>query len=199
MQKDFITVTPDSGTGDAIITVEVEETNALQNRESSLNISTSGISRTVSVTQEAALPIEAGTNYNAIIKSYDPLNPENDNQPYVWESSLVNVTVSGTTVTGLTSSTNKTIPMKVSINGAVASHTVFKYCKLTISNYNTNPVLTKIEMSQSTSGLNSQTVFVGRQGITCIKGKLTTPIIMIQFTDNSKIAMAFITIEFYGK
>lgn len=43
MQKDFITVTPDSGTGDAIITVKVEETDALQNRESSLNISTSGI------------------------------------------------------------------------------------------------------------------------------------------------------------
>lgn len=197
MQKDFITVTPDSGTGDAIITVKVEETDALQNRESSLNISTSGISRTVSVTQGAALPIEEGTNYNAIITFFNPDKLEEDEYPYVNKSYLAGMSISDSTVTS--GSIFKDTHISQIIDGTISSYVDFKHCRITIENYNTNPVLTKIEMSTSGSGFGAQTVFVGTQGITCVKGKLVTPIIIIQYTNDSRIATAALKIEFYEK
>lgn len=52
MQKDFITVTPDSGAGDKIVTVAAEPNRFTSERSSSINISAGGgMTRTVKVIQ----------------------------------------------------------------------------------------------------------------------------------------------------
>ena len=51
MKKDFITVTPDNGTGDRTITVQADFNSLLQSRSASLTIGASGISKTISVNQ----------------------------------------------------------------------------------------------------------------------------------------------------
>lgn len=53
MQKDFITVTPDSGNGDGIITVAVSENQMENERSSFITISGDGINRTVNIGQNA--------------------------------------------------------------------------------------------------------------------------------------------------
>lgn len=49
MKKDFITVTPDNGTGDRTITVQADSNELLESRSASLTIGASGISKTISV------------------------------------------------------------------------------------------------------------------------------------------------------
>ncbi len=57
MQKDFITVTPDSGNGDGTITVSVSE-NTGEARSSSITISGSGMTKVVDVSQEKGIIVE---------------------------------------------------------------------------------------------------------------------------------------------
>lgn len=52
MQKDFITVTPDNGTGNAKVNCSVVENNTENDRNTTFTISGGGINRTVSVSQE---------------------------------------------------------------------------------------------------------------------------------------------------
>ena len=53
MNKDFINVTPDSGTGDATITVNASANSTTSSRSSSIKVSTDGIERTVGISQAA--------------------------------------------------------------------------------------------------------------------------------------------------
>ena len=53
MQKDFITVTPDNGNGDATVTVAASENQSENARSSTITIAGGGISRTVSLGQNA--------------------------------------------------------------------------------------------------------------------------------------------------
>lgn len=52
MQKDFITATPDSGTGDGTVTVSASANTGLE-RNSSINISGGGITRTINISQKS--------------------------------------------------------------------------------------------------------------------------------------------------
>lgn len=51
MQKDFITVTPDSGTGDATVTVKTDKTEIAKERTSTISVSGGGITRAINVKQ----------------------------------------------------------------------------------------------------------------------------------------------------
>lgn len=53
MKKDFITVTPDNGNGDATVTVAASENQSENARSSTITIAGGGISRTVSLGQNA--------------------------------------------------------------------------------------------------------------------------------------------------
>lgn len=53
MKKDFITVTPDNGNGDATVTVAASENQSQNARSSTITIAGGGISRTVSLGQNA--------------------------------------------------------------------------------------------------------------------------------------------------
>lgn len=57
MQKDFITVTPDNGTGNRTITVQADSNSLLESRSASLTIGASGISKTISVNQHGSLQV----------------------------------------------------------------------------------------------------------------------------------------------
>lgn len=59
MQKDFITATPDSGSGDGNVTVQASQ-NTGGERSSSITITGGGITRTIAISQEA-------TPFNVII------------------------------------------------------------------------------------------------------------------------------------
>ena len=63
MQKDFIAVTPDSGTGNNTITVAAEQNTSTSLRNSSISISGRGITRTIKVTQA-----QGGTTVKIISK-----------------------------------------------------------------------------------------------------------------------------------
>ena len=52
MKKDFITVTPDSGTGNATVTVVASENSGQDERSASLTISGGSINRTIQITQK---------------------------------------------------------------------------------------------------------------------------------------------------
>lgn len=54
MQKDFITVTPDSGTGNGTVTVAASENQSENSRTSKITIAGGGISRTISINQAEA-------------------------------------------------------------------------------------------------------------------------------------------------
>ena len=45
MKKDFITITPDNGTGDSTITVQADSNSLLESRSAPLTIGASGISK----------------------------------------------------------------------------------------------------------------------------------------------------------
>lgn len=60
MKKDFITVTPDNGTGDRTITVQADSNSLLESRSASLTIGASGISKTISVNQHGSMQVFAG-------------------------------------------------------------------------------------------------------------------------------------------
>lgn len=53
MEKDFITVTPDSGTGNATVTVVASENSGQDERSTSISISGGTMKRTLSINQEA--------------------------------------------------------------------------------------------------------------------------------------------------
>lgn len=53
MKKDFITATPDSGTGDATVTVVASENSGQDERSNSISISGGTMTRTLSINQEA--------------------------------------------------------------------------------------------------------------------------------------------------
>ena len=59
MKKDFITVTPDNGTGDRTITVQADSNELLESRSASLTIGASGISKTISVNQHGFVRVIA--------------------------------------------------------------------------------------------------------------------------------------------
>lgn len=59
MKKDFITVTPDNGTGDRTITVQADSNKLLESRSASLTIGASGISKTISVNQHGSVQVFA--------------------------------------------------------------------------------------------------------------------------------------------
>lgn len=59
MKKDFITVTPDNGTGDRTITVQADSNKLLESRSDSLTIGASGISKTISVNQHGSVQVFA--------------------------------------------------------------------------------------------------------------------------------------------
>lgn len=59
MKKDFITVTPDNGTGDRTITVQADSNELLESRSASLTIGASGISKTISVNQHGSVEVFA--------------------------------------------------------------------------------------------------------------------------------------------
>lgn len=61
MKKDFITVTPDNGTGDRTITVQADSNKLLESRSASLTIGASGISKTISVNQHGSVQVFAYT------------------------------------------------------------------------------------------------------------------------------------------
>lgn len=66
MQKDFITVTPDSGNGDSIITV-ITPTNSEVTRNTTLIISGGGITKTIEVSQATGLVPNSPGSYNLTI------------------------------------------------------------------------------------------------------------------------------------
>lgn len=59
MKKDFITITPDNGTGDSTITVQADSNSLLESRSASLTIGASGISKTISVNQHGSVEVFA--------------------------------------------------------------------------------------------------------------------------------------------
>lgn len=59
MKKDFITVTPDNGTGDRTITVQADSNKLLESRSASLTIDASLISKTISVNQHGSMEVFA--------------------------------------------------------------------------------------------------------------------------------------------
>lgn len=59
MKKDFITVTPDNGNGDATVTVQADSNELLESRSASLTIGASGISKTISVNQHGSVKVFA--------------------------------------------------------------------------------------------------------------------------------------------
>ena len=59
MKKDFITITPDNGTGDRTITVQADSNELLESRSDSLTIGASGISKTISVNQHGSVQVFA--------------------------------------------------------------------------------------------------------------------------------------------
>lgn len=59
MKKDFITITPDNGTGDRTITVQADSNELLESRSASLTIGASGISKTISVNQHGSVEVFA--------------------------------------------------------------------------------------------------------------------------------------------
>ena len=67
MQKDFITVTPDNGNGDATVTVAASENQSENARSSTITIAGGGISRTVSL----------GQNAGSITYEYDLMKTQN--------------------------------------------------------------------------------------------------------------------------
>lgn len=55
MQKDFITVTPNSGNGNGTITLSASENQTVNQRSSTINVEGGGIKRTVNVLQEKGI------------------------------------------------------------------------------------------------------------------------------------------------
>lgn len=84
MQKDFITVTPDNGTGDRTITVQADSNKLLASRSASLTIGASVISKTISVNQHGSAQVfayilEANGDYlsdNVIVNGANMSNQE---------------------------------------------------------------------------------------------------------------------------
>ena len=63
MQKDFLTITPDSGTGSQAVTVKASP-NTGNARSTTINISGGGITRTINVSQTAARRTVTEVQYN---------------------------------------------------------------------------------------------------------------------------------------
>ena len=66
MQKDFITVSPDSGNGDGIITVTTPANSGVA-RSTALTISGGGITKTIEVSQATGLVPNSPGSYNLTI------------------------------------------------------------------------------------------------------------------------------------
>ena len=82
MKKDFITVTPDSGKGGATVTVAATK-NTGNKRNTTITISTSGMKRTVKVSQASGL--------STLTISIEPFNPNATVYgQWVWKDSLTN-------------------------------------------------------------------------------------------------------------
>lgn len=69
MQKDFITVTPDSGTGNAIVTVAAER-NEEYSRKATLEISGGGITKVITIGQEQPEFNELGIKFSSSEDKY---------------------------------------------------------------------------------------------------------------------------------
>lgn len=57
MQKDFITITPDSGSGNKDITVQASQNDDTSQRSSTITITGGGMTRGIKVTQSGRTPI----------------------------------------------------------------------------------------------------------------------------------------------
>lgn len=95
MQKDFITVTPDNGTGDRTITVQADSNGLLESRSASLTIGASGISKTISVNQHGSVQVfayilEANGDYLSDHVIVNGANMSNSEPAYINKNKRLN-------------------------------------------------------------------------------------------------------------
>lgn len=95
MKKDFITVTPDNGTGDRTITVQADSNELLESRSASLTIGASGISKTISVNQHGSVEVfayirDADGNYLSDKVIVNGANMDNQEPAYVDKNKELN-------------------------------------------------------------------------------------------------------------
>lgn len=95
MKKDFITVTPDNGTGDRTITVQADSNSLLESRSASLTIGASGISKTISVNQHGSVQVfayilDANGKYLSANVIVNGVNMHNLEPAYVDENKKLN-------------------------------------------------------------------------------------------------------------
>lgn len=95
MKKDFITVTPDNGTGDRTITVQADSNKLLESRSASLTIGASGISKTISVNQHGSVQVfayilDANGEYLSANVIVNGANMDNSEPAYVDKNKKLN-------------------------------------------------------------------------------------------------------------
>jgi hypothetical protein len=95
MKKDFITVTPDNGTGDRTITVQADSNSLLESRSSSLTIGASGISKPISVNQHGSVKVfayilDANGDYLSANVIVNGANMNNQKPAYVDKNKKLN-------------------------------------------------------------------------------------------------------------
>ena len=95
MKKDFITVTPDNGTGDRTITVQADSNGLLESRSASLTIGASGISKTISVNQHGSVEVfayilDANGDYLSEKVIVNGANMENQEPAYIDKNKELN-------------------------------------------------------------------------------------------------------------
>lgn len=98
MKKDFITVTPDNGTGDRTITVQADSNGLLESRSASLTIDASLISKTISVNQHGSVEVDsyifgANGDYLSANVIVNGANMDNQEPAYVDENKELNVEI----------------------------------------------------------------------------------------------------------
>lgn len=95
MKKDFITVTPDNGTGDRTITVQADSNELLESRSASLTIDASLISKTISVNQHGSAKVfayilDANGDYLSANVIVNGANMDNQEPAYVDKNKKLN-------------------------------------------------------------------------------------------------------------
>ena len=98
MQKNFIAVTPDSGSGDATVTVAAEENKLIESRLVPLTITANGISKSINIRQQGSVEVyayiydEAGdlTNEQIIVNGIDMINGRGE-PAYINENRTINI------------------------------------------------------------------------------------------------------------
>lgn len=95
MKKDFITVTPDNGTGDSTITVQADSNSLLESRSAPLTIGASGISKTISVNQHGSVAVfayilDANGDYLSAKVFVNGANMDNQEPAYVDKNKKLN-------------------------------------------------------------------------------------------------------------